>query len=68
MDYPKQDVFLSMWYPTKGQWHLIWASTLVFLISWLTTDPPPEAYFMPFTAVGLLFAWHISDRRKPSDQ
>jgi hypothetical protein len=55
-----------MWHPTKGQWHLIWASTLVFLISWLATDPEPHAFFLPFTAIGALFAWNISaDSKEP---
>jgi hypothetical protein len=55
-----------MWYPTKGQWNIIWASTLVFLIAWLTTDPEPHAYFLPFMAIGALFAWHISTDYKKS--
>ncbi len=49
-----------MWHPTKGQWHLIWASTVVFLIAWLATDPQPEAFFLPFTAIGVLFAWQVT--------
>ena len=57
-----------MWYPNKLQWFVIWAATLLCVIFWLVTDPPPEAFVMPGLLVAALFVWHVSaDFRQTKD-
>ncbi len=50
----------NMWYPTKLQWFVIWTITLLCLVGWLMTDPPPEAFILPAALVAGLFLWHAS--------
>jgi hypothetical protein len=57
-----------MWYPSKLQWFVIWAATLLCVIFWLATDPPPESFVMPGVLVAALFVWHVSaDFRQTKD-
>ena len=57
-----------MWYPSKLQWFVIWAATLVCVICWLATDPPPESFVMPGLLVAALFVRHVSaDFRQTKD-
>ncbi len=57
-----------MWYPTKLQWTLIWATTVLCMIGWLSSDPQPDAFIMPFALVGALFVWQVSADFKRSKQ
>ncbi len=57
-----------MWYPTKTQWLIIWATTVLCMVGWLRTDPAPEAFILPVVLVGALFVWHASaDFRRTKD-
>jgi hypothetical protein len=49
-----------MFYPTKLQWTVIWITTVICLIGFLSGDPVPEAFIMPFTLIAGLFIWHVS--------
>lgn len=49
-----------MCYPSKAQWFVIWAATLLCVIRWLVTDPPPESFVMSGLLVAALFIWHAS--------
>ncbi len=51
---------LSMWYPSKTQWSVIWMTTVIFLIGWLRTDPSPDAFILPAALIGVLFFWQAS--------
>ncbi len=53
-----------MWHPTRNQWHCIWAATLIMLLAWLTRDPEPYAFLLPFTTIGVLFVWHATGKQK----
>ncbi len=49
-----------MWYPTKVQWLIIWATTVLCLVGWLASDPPAEAFILPAVLVMGLFFWQAS--------
>ncbi len=53
-----------MWYPTKLQWSVIWATTVLCLIFWLTSDPTPDRFVAPILLVGGLFVWQASQREQ----
>ncbi len=49
-----------MWYPTKIQWLVIWLTTVVCLLFFLSTDPSPKALLLPMMMIGVLFLWHAT--------
>ncbi len=49
-----------MWYPTKVQWLVIWATTVLCLVFWLASNPSPEAFIMPGVLITALFFWQAS--------
>jgi hypothetical protein len=58
----------TMWYPTKIQWLVIWVTTVLCLLGFLSTDPQPEAFVMPGALVCALFVWQASaDFRRTRD-
>ncbi len=49
-----------MWYPTKLQWSIIWATTLLCTVLWLAKDPGPKSFILPGLLVAGLFVWQAS--------
>jgi|GEM_PF-1108670 len=49
-----------MWYPTRTQWIIIWATTVLCLIGFLANDAQPEAFIPPAMLVAGLFLWQAS--------